>query len=74
MSKKYKKVFATLSYLEHFLILTSTVTGCIYISAFTSLVGIPIGIASSAVGLKYCAITKGIKEYKSIIKTNEEAW
>ena len=35
---------------------------------FFSLVGIPIGITSSPIGLKMCAITAGIKKYKSIIK------
>ena len=53
---------------EHLLILTSAVTGCVSISAFSSLVGLPIGTASSAVALKICAITAGIKKYKSIIK------
>ena len=38
------------------------------ISAFTSLVGVPLGIASSAVGIKICATTVGIERYKSIIK------
>ena len=36
MSKKHKKVCMALHYLEHFLILASTVTGCISISAFAS--------------------------------------
>ena len=53
---------------EYLLILTSAVTGCVSISAFSSLVGLPIGTASSAVALKICAITAGIKKYKSIIK------
>ena len=57
-----------MNYIEHFLILASAVTGCFFISAFTSLVGIPIGITSSAIGLKICAITAAIKKYKSIIK------
>ena len=70
MSKKHKKVCTTLNYIEHFLILASTVTGSISISAFASLVGIPIGITSSAIRLKICAITAGIKKYKSIIKIN----
>ena len=70
MSKKHKKVCTTLNYIEHFLILASTVTGCISISAFASLVGIPIGIMSSAIRLKICAITAGIKKYKSIININ----
>ena len=31
------------------------------ISIFASLIGIPTGIASSAIGLKICEITAGIK-------------
>ena len=68
MSKKRKKVYTTLSYIEHFIILASTITGYVSISPFASLVGILIGITSSAIGLKICAITAGIKKYKSIIK------
>ena len=68
MSKKHKKVCKTLNYIKHFLILGSTITGCVSISAFSSLVGIPIGITSSAIGLKICALTVGIKKYKSIIE------
>ena len=57
MSKKHKKVCTTLNYTEQFLILGSIITGCVSISAFASLVGIPIGITSSAIGLKICTIT-----------------
>ena len=42
------------------------------ISAFASLVGIPIGIKSSSIGLKICEITAGIKQYKSIIKKKKK--
>ena len=56
MSRKRKKVCATLNYIEHFLILASTIAGCISISASASLLGIPIGITSSSIGLKICAI------------------
>ena len=63
MSKKYKKVCTTLNYIEHFLILASTITGCVSISAFASLVGIPIGITSSTIGLIICAITARIKKH-----------
>ena len=62
MNKKRKKVCTTLNYIEHFLVLGSTITGCISISAFASLVGIPIGITSSAIGLNICEITTAIKE------------
>ena len=72
MSKKHKKVCTTLNYIEHFLILASTITGCISISAFVSLLGIPIGITNSAIGLKICAITVGIKKFKSIIKKKKK--
>ena len=61
-------VCTTLNYIEHFLILGSAVTGCVSISAFPSLVGIPIVITSSAVGLKICVITAAIKKQKPIIK------
>ena len=52
MSKKYKKVCTTLNYLEYFIILAYAVTGCILISDFTSLLGVPIGITRYAIGLK----------------------
>ena len=62
ISKKHKMVCTTLNYIEHFLILGSAVTGCVSISAFPSLVGIPIVITGSAVGLKICVITAAIKK------------
>ena len=67
MSKKYKKVYMALNYIEQLLVLASAVSRCVSISAFTSLVDIPIGIVSSAVVLKIGAITTGIKKYKLII-------
>ena len=72
MVRKDKRVFATLHYFEHFLILASTITGCIWISVFACLLGIPIGSTSSAIGLKICAIAAGIKKYKSIIKKKKK--
>ena len=72
MSRKHKKVCAALNYMEHFLILASKITGCISISAFASLIGLPIGIRSSVIGLKICAITAGIKKCKSIIKKRKK--
>ena len=58
--------------LEYLLILVSTVTGCISISAFASLVYVPVSITSSVVGLNICAIIAGIKKYKSIIKKKKK--
>ena len=68
MSKKHKNVFTALNYVENFFILASTITGYVSISGFASLVGIPIGITSSAIGLKICVI----KKYKSIIKKKKK--
>ena len=51
-SKKHTKVCTTLNYIEHFLILSSTITGCVSIFAFASLNGISIEITSSAIGLR----------------------
>ena len=68
MSRKHKKVCTTLNYTELCLILASTIIGCISISAFASLLGIPIGITDSAIGLKSFAINAGIKTCKLIIK------
>ena len=72
ISKKHKNVCVTLNYIEHLLILASTITACISISAFTSLIRIPIGITNSAIGLQICAITAGIEKYKSIIKKKKK--
>ena len=72
MSKKRKKDCATQNYIEHVLILASKITGCVSVSPFPSLVGIPIGIKSSATELKICAITTVIKKYKSIIKKKKK--
>ena len=62
MNNKRKMVCKTIDYIEHFLILVSTVTGRISISTFDSLAGVSIGIMSSAIGLKILAITSGIKK------------
>ena len=61
MIKKHKKVYRSLNYIEQLLILIS-------FYAFAFLVGIPIGITGSAIGLTTCVITVGIKKYYSIIK------
>ena len=72
MSKKHKEICIILNYSEHFLILSSTITWCVSISASASLVGVSVGITSSAIGLKNCSITAGTKKYKSIIKKKKK--
>ena len=68
MSEKYKKTCKCLNYVEHLLILVSTITDCISISTFASLVCVLVDTTSSAVRIKICAIPAEIKKYKSIIK------
>ena len=72
MIEKYKKTRKYLHYVEQLVILASTVTSCVSISAFALLACVPVGVTSSAVGIKICAITKGIKKYKSIIKKKKK--
>ena len=72
MSKKQKKVCATLNYMKYFLILASTMAGCISVSASASLIGISLGISSFVIGLIICAITVGVKKYKSIIQKKKK--
>ena len=60
MSRKCKKICATLKYIEHFLILTYTM--------YKLKLDIPMGITSFATGLKVCALAARIKKYKSLIK------
>ena len=67
MNEKYKKTCKYLNLAEHLLILVLTVTSCVSIFWFASLAGVPVGIVNSAIGRKICAITSGIKKYKSII-------
>ena len=69
-SKKHKEVCTTQTYIKDFLILTSTIFGCISIFAFAYLVGIPI-VISTATGLQICAITGGMEKeaWKNSIPT-----
>ena len=51
-----------LNYFQHFLVLVSAVSECISISTFASLVGVPVNIASSAVGLRTGQLSRKKKE------------
>ena len=68
MSKKHINVSRSVNYIDHLIIVVSTITRYVSISPFASLVDISIGITSSVIGLKICIITAGIKKYRSIIK------
>ena len=73
MSKKHKKVLTSFESYWSLAIGISTITGFVSISASASLVGVLIGISSSATGVKICVITAAIKMHKSKkIKKNQE--
>ena len=72
MSENHEKVCMTLNYFENFIVFFYAVSGCVSISEFVSLIGVPLDITNSAVGLKVCAITAGIEKYKSIVKKKKE--
>ena len=67
MSERYKKTYKYLNYTKLLLILISAITSCVSISAFASLVFVPVGAASSAVGIK-SSYNHCRNQYKSIIK------
>ena len=68
ISKKHKKIFNILNYIEHLLILSCSFTGYVPISAFVSLVGIPLDVSSSVITIRTSIVTAGIKNYKSMIQ------
>ena len=49
MSENNKKICKYQNHVEDLLIFASTVTGCVSVSAFASLIAIHVGITSSAV-------------------------
>ena len=72
MSGKWKKTDKYSNYVEHLLVLVSTVIGYVSISAFASLVCVTVGIPSSGVRIKSCAITAGTNNYESLIKKKKK--
>ena len=66
MNGKYKKTGKYLNYVDYLLVLVAAFTGCVLAFAFASLVCINVDLISPAVGLKFCAITAGIKKHKSV--------
>ena len=73
MSRKHKKFCTTLNHIEHFLILASIFTGCFPISAFASLLGIPIGNTNFAIKLKKCAKAEEIKNISQYLRKRKRS-
>ena len=68
MGKNHKNVCTGLNYIEQLLIFASAITWIVSVSAFSLVVGIPVGIAFFIVGLKICTMIAVMKAYKSIAK------
>ena len=68
MNEKYEKTYKYLNYFENLLILVSTVTRSVSISAFDSWVCVPLGITYCPNLWNYCRNQK----YKSIIKKKKK--
>ena len=69
MSEKNKKVCKSLNYFGNDFVFVSAVSGCVSVSAFVSLLGIPIEITSSALGSQF---VHSLQELKSIINYHEK--
>ena len=70
MSEKNKKTCRALNYF-----FICAVSGCVSISAFGSLAGVPVATVSSAVGLRIYAITVGVnKIWVSSQEKEKKAW
>ena len=57
LNRMHKKVCTTLNYIETFL--SSTITGCMSIYAFASLLGVLIGITKNICRIKYSTDNEG---------------
>ena len=66
--RNIKRLVKLKKYNKRLLILASTFTSCISVSAYASLVDVSVGITSSAFGLKICVINARLKKSISIIK------
>ena len=78
MTRKYIKYFKDKSAIRKPLTLDwqkideTVASCCVSISVVASLIGCPVGIPCSAVGIKIFAKTVGIKKYESIINKEEK--
>ena len=72
MSKDHKKAYRVFNCFDHLRSYISAAIACVSISAFASLVDIPIGLTSSVIALKNCVIIAGTTKYKSIINKKKK--
>ena len=70
--KKLSKYFATFDYIDKILIVLSATSGAVSIVSFTSIVGMPVGIASQSFTWIFSLTTGMIKKLLSITRKKKE--
>ena len=63
MSKKLSKYISFFNYFDKYLIVLSITSGSVSIASFTTVIGIPIGIASARLSLAFSLCTGLVKNY-----------
>ena len=71
-SKKLNKYVTTFDYIDKILIVLSATTGRVSIMSFTSIIGAPVGIASTSFTLIFSLTTGIIKKLLSITKSKKK--
>ena len=72
MSKKLSKHIATFDYIDKTLIILSETSGGMSIISFTSVIGIPAGIASASFALLFYLPTGIIKKLLPVTRKNKK--
>ena len=68
MSKKLSKYIATFDYIDKILIVLSATSGGISIISFTSVIGVPAGLASASFTFVFSLITGIIKKLLKVTR------
>ena len=71
-SKKLNKSVTTFDYIDKILIVLSATSSGVSIISFTSIVGVPVGIASASLTLIFSLITGIIKKLLNITRTKKK--
>ena len=70
--KKLSKYVAVFSYIDQALIVVSATSGGVSIISFTSIVGVPVGIASASLTLFFSLTTEIVKKLLNITRKKKE--
>ena len=71
-SKKLNKYVTTFDYIDKILIILSATAGGVSIISFTSIIGVPAGIASASFTLIFSIITRTIKKLLNVTRSKKK--